>query len=118
MAGLLPVRPSPSLTLFSSTEFGWRTCGGKDADGRPFAVAGADRGALVWHVGSPDQWWRRRASSGKQAPHGGVAVNPAAWLRYSRCSRTLDTSAAASVAVTARDSWAGSVTVTVTYRAS
>src|SRR5258708_38282616 len=51
-------------------------------------------------------------------PQGRVAVNAAAWLRYSRCSRILDDSAEASVSAVARDSWAGPVTVTVTYRPS
>ena len=78
----------------------------------PIGVGGVRHGGSSVSAGSGGRVRAGRCRTGR------VAVNPAAWLRYRRCSRILEDSAAASVSAAARASCAGSVTVTVTYRPS
>src|SRR5438270_226750 len=76
-----------------------------------------ERLVLFVHDGPPvlvSQWRSRRARSGRQMPQGRPTVNAAAWLPYSRCSCTLEESAAASVSATARGRSPSLLAVTVT----
>ena len=97
---------------------GMRCAPGEDAASRRVRVKGIGSDSLlVGCQGEVNGGGGGRVRAGR-CRTGRVAVNPAAWLRYIRCSRIREDSAAASVSATARGSWAGSVTVTVTYMAS